>query len=77
MPIATYRIHRPGLNTLRQAPIALLITRRRIFVVVCGASVEAHVVADGTGPIVLEAAPVIPVEAGLGGDGVGEGGISL
>lgn len=77
MPIATNYIHRSGLNTLRQAPIALLITRRRILVVVCGASEKAHVVADGTGPVVLEAAPVIPVEACLGGDGVGEGDISL
>lgn len=77
MPIATNGIDGPGLDTLRQAAVALLITGRPVRVAVGVAPEEPHVVAYDAGPVVLEPAPVIPVQAGLRRDGVGEGGVSL
>lgn len=41
------------------------------------AAEEAHIVARGALPNVRQTAPVIPIEAGLLGGDVGEGGISL
>ncbi len=77
MPIATYSIYGPSLDTLRQTPIALLVTRRRIHIVVGGTPEEAHAVAEGTAPLVLQAAPVIPVQTGLRVDNMSDAGISL
>lgn len=77
MPIATNGIDGPGLDTLGQAAVALLITSRPVRIAVGVAPEEAHVVAYDAGPVVLEPAPVVPVQASLRRDGVGEGGVSL
>lgn len=77
MPITTYSIYGTSLDTLRQTSIALLVTCRRILVVVGGTPEEAHAVAEGTAPLVLQAAPVVPVQTGLRVDNMSDAGISL
>ena len=77
MPIATNGINGPGLDTLGQAPVALLITGRPIRIAVGVTPEEPHVVAYDAGPVVFEPAPVVPVQAGLRRDGVGECDVSL
>ena len=77
MPITTYGIYRPSLNTLGQTPIAFLVTRRRVLVAVFGTPEEAHAVTEGTAPLVLQAAPVVPVQTGLRVDNMSDADISL
>lgn len=76
MRVPTHGIRTPGHDTLAQAAIALLIARPGIGILVRAAE-EAEVVAEGAFPGVDQAAPVVPVQAGLGADCVGEGEVAL
>lgn len=76
MRIPTHGIRAARQDTLGQTTVALLVAGAGIGILV-GAAEEAEVVAERAFPSVGQAAPVIPVEAGLGADGVGEGEVAL
>lgn len=77
MAIATNRTRRARLHALRQAAVAFLVAGRAVPVVVRRAPEPAQIVARRALPVVFDPAPVVPVEAGLCGDGVDEGVVSL